>query len=150
MVYSNGSRARECTVGGELWQRDVVACIDLLFKALRGNGSNAPSPAGLIPVDGSPMPLGSTAACEPAPIAREVRARWRSIGATSEYRTMRMSTWRQTVPLHRRLRLAPRRHSKSLGVSYRVLYARWDQMLGKATAATIAFQIALASCQHIA
>jgi len=44
IVYSNSGRLGRCTVGGELWHRDVVACINLLHRALRGNGSTAPSP----------------------------------------------------------------------------------------------------------
>jgi len=35
--------------------------------------------------------LGPTAAHEPAPIARGVWARWKSLGATSDYKLMRMS-----------------------------------------------------------
>jgi IS605 OrfB family transposase len=76
MVYSNGSRVGKCTVGGKLWHRDVAACTNLLLKALRGDGSNAPSPARLA-VDGSPPARGSTAAHEPTPIAREAWARWK-------------------------------------------------------------------------
>ena len=76
IVYSNGSRVGKCTVGGETWHRDAAACTNLLLRALRGDGSNAPSPAGLA-VDGSPVPLGSTAAHDPTPIAREAWARWK-------------------------------------------------------------------------
>jgi len=76
--YDNGSRIGRCDVGGELWHRDVVACINLLHRALRGDGSSAPSPAGS-PVDGSPVPLGSTATHDPTSIAREAWARWKPL-----------------------------------------------------------------------
>jgi len=75
IVYENG-RVGRCSRGGELWHRDVAACTNLLLKVLRGDGSNAPSPARLA-VDGSPVPLGSTAAHDPTPIAREAWARWK-------------------------------------------------------------------------
>ncbi len=37
-----------------------------LSRALRGDGSHAPSPAGARGLDGSPVPLGSTAPHDPA------------------------------------------------------------------------------------
>ncbi|MCD6357881.1 MAG: transposase [Thermoproteales archaeon] len=79
--YSNGSRIGKCSRGGELWHRDVVACWNLLFKALRGDGSHAPSPAGLI-LDGSPVPLGSTAAHDPITLPKGLWARWKSLPQT--------------------------------------------------------------------
>jgi len=81
ITYNNSSRVGKCSKGGELWHRDVVACWNLLLKALRGDGGNAPSPAGLT-LDGSPVPLGSTATHEPAGIPRSLWARWNSLGAT--------------------------------------------------------------------
>jgi len=48
-----------------------------------GNESRAPSPAGLIPLDGSPVPLGSTAAHDPITLPRGLWARWKSLEATS-------------------------------------------------------------------
>ncbi|MFP3301264.1 MAG: hypothetical protein RXN84_02435, partial [Caldivirga sp.] len=42
---------------------------------------NAQSPGGPL-LDGSPMPLGSTATHEPTPITHEVWARWKSLGTT--------------------------------------------------------------------
>ena len=74
IVYSNGSRIGRCSAGSELWHRDVVACWNLLLKALRGGGSGAPSPGGLT-LDGSPVPLGSIATHDPTPIAHGVWAR---------------------------------------------------------------------------
>ncbi|MDK6028292.1 transposase [Ignisphaera sp. 4213-co] len=79
--YGNGSRIGRCSRGGELWHRDVVACWNLLFKTRLGDGSNAPS-LGASPLDGSPVPLGSTAAGEPTVIARDLWARWKSLEAT--------------------------------------------------------------------
>ncbi len=57
IIYNNGSRIGRCSIGEELWHRDVVACWNLLLKALRGDGSSAPSPVGLIPVDVRLVPL---------------------------------------------------------------------------------------------
>ena len=60
-----------------------------------GNGSAASSPGGLR-VDGSPIPLGSTATHEPTPIAREVWVRWKYLDATGKNEPMRMSIQGQT------------------------------------------------------
>jgi hypothetical protein len=43
------------------------------------------------PADGGPAPLGPTAAHEPAPTARGAWARWKSLGATSDHKLMRVS-----------------------------------------------------------
>ncbi len=81
IIYSNGSRIGKCTLGREPWHRDVVATWNLLFKALRGDGSVAPSPAGPA-LDGRPVPLASTATHEPTGISRSLWARRNSLGAT--------------------------------------------------------------------
>ena len=78
VTYSNGSRIGRCSKGRELWHRDVVACWNLLFKALRGDGSNAPSPVGLS-LDVRLVPLTSKAAHEPTGINRSLWARWKSL-----------------------------------------------------------------------
>ena len=78
ITYSNGSRIGRCSKGRELWHRDVVACWNLLFKALRGDGSNAPSPVGLS-LDVRLVPLASKAAHEPTGINRSLWARWKSL-----------------------------------------------------------------------
>jgi len=52
-----------------------------LLRARLGDGSVAPSPVGLT-LDGSPVPLGSTATHEPAGITRSLWARWKSLEAT--------------------------------------------------------------------
>ncbi len=82
---------------GELWHRDVVACWNLFFKALGGDGSIAPSPRGLLPVDGSPVPLGSTATHEPIEIQRSLWARWKSLDMTMNgYEVIGMNIQGQT------------------------------------------------------
>ncbi|MEM4970704.1 MAG: transposase [Sulfolobales archaeon] len=64
IVYENGSRVGVCSVGGEKWHRDVASLWNLYLRARPGDGSAAPSPGGLI-LDGSRVPLGSTATHEP-------------------------------------------------------------------------------------
>jgi IS605 OrfB family transposase len=74
IIYNNGSRVGRCSKGGESWHRDVVACYNLLLRARLGDGSDAPGLGELL-VDGSPVPLGSTAAHEPTGIPKSLRAR---------------------------------------------------------------------------
>jgi IS605 OrfB family transposase len=81
IVYSSGCRIGRCSKGGEHWHRDVVACYNLLLRARLGNGSSAPSLSGLN-LDGSPMPLGSTATHEPTVVARALWARWKPLDET--------------------------------------------------------------------
>ncbi|ESQ23152.1 MAG: transposase, IS605 OrfB family, central region [uncultured Acidilobus sp. MG] len=91
IVYGR-NRHGVCSKGGETWHRDVVACYNLLLRALGGDGGHAPSRLRVVvAVDGGPVPLGPTAAHELTPIARGAWARWRSLGATSEHKLMRMS-----------------------------------------------------------
>ena len=52
-----------------------------LRGARLGDGSSAPSLGGL-KVDGSPVPLGSTAAHDPTAVARALWARRKSLGET--------------------------------------------------------------------
>ena len=81
-----------CSRGGETWHRDVVACYNLLLRALGGDGGSAPSRLrAFVAVDGGPVPLSPTAAHEPTLIARGAWARWKSLGATSEHKLMRVS-----------------------------------------------------------
>ncbi len=82
IVYSNGSRVGKCSKGGELWHRDVVATWNLLLRALRGDGSHAPSPAGSNLVDGRVVLLPSTATHDPIRVQKPVWARWNSLGVT--------------------------------------------------------------------
>ncbi len=79
IIYSDGSRIGKCSKGGELWHRDVVACWNLLFKALRGDGSAAPSSAGLELVDVRPVPLASNATHDPATLPKGLWARWKTL-----------------------------------------------------------------------
>ncbi len=91
--YGNGSRIGRCSKGGELWHRDIVACWNLLFKALRGDGSNAPSPVGHSLLDGRLIPLASTATHDPIGISKSLWARWNSLGATMNlYKMIGMTT----------------------------------------------------------
>jgi len=92
IIYGR-DRHGTCSKGGETWHRDAVACYNLLLRVLGGDGGSAPSRLGaLIPVDGGPVPLGPTAAHEPAGVPRALWARWRSLGATNEHKLMRVST----------------------------------------------------------
>jgi putative transposase len=81
IVYSNGGRIGKCSKGGELWHRDVAACYNLLLKTHLGDGSSAPSLSGFT-LDGSPMPLGSTATHDPTVVTRALWARWKSLDKT--------------------------------------------------------------------
>jgi len=76
--YDNGSRIGKCSKEGEIWHRDVVACWNLLLKALRGDGSIAPSPIGLN-VDVRLVPLASNATHDPIGIPKSLWARWKSL-----------------------------------------------------------------------
>jgi len=79
IVYGR-NRHGVCSKGGETWHRDVVACYNLLLRALGGDGGHAPSRLrALVPVDGGPVPLGPTAAHEPTGVPRALWARWRSL-----------------------------------------------------------------------
>ena len=80
--YGNGSRIGKCTKGGELWYRDVVACWNLLLKALQGDGSHAPNPVRHTPVDGRLVPLASKAAHDPITLPKGLWARWKSLPQT--------------------------------------------------------------------
>jgi putative transposase len=64
-----------CSKGGEKWHREAVALINIYFKALEAlyegpaqKGFGVPGLA----LDGSPVPLGSTAASEPIEIHRSL------------------------------------------------------------------------------
>ena len=80
--YGNGSRIGRCSKGGELWHRDVVACWNILLKALRGDGSSAPSPVGHTFLDGRAVPLPSTATHDPIGIPKPLWTRWKSLPQT--------------------------------------------------------------------
>ncbi len=65
IVYGMDRRG-VCSKGGETWHRDVVACYNLLLRALGGDGGSAPSsPRAFVAVDVSPVPLGSKGSHDP-------------------------------------------------------------------------------------
>ncbi|MCC6047431.1 MAG: transposase [Desulfurococcaceae archaeon] len=90
ITYSNGSRVGRCSKGGELWHRDVVACYNLLLRVRLGDGSSAPSLGGFN-LDGSPVPLGSTATHDPILITHEVWARWKSLDVMNKHELKRIN-----------------------------------------------------------
>ena len=69
-----------CSKGGERWHREVVALINLYFKALEAlYEGNAQKDFGVSILDGSPIPLGSTATHEPIGISISLWGRWKSL-----------------------------------------------------------------------
>ena len=81
-IEYDGSRLGRCTKGGEYWHRDVAAVWNLFLRASRGDGSNAPSPAGLISVDGRAVPLPSTGLHESIGVPRALWARAKPLRPT--------------------------------------------------------------------
>jgi IS605 OrfB family transposase len=103
IVYGR-NRHGVCSRGGETWHRDVVACYNLLLRALGGDGGHAPSRLrALIPVDGGPVPLGPTAAHEPIRIPRSLWARWKSLGTNGSLSTALALAMRVEVPRDKRV-----------------------------------------------
>jgi len=84
ITYDNGDRIGVCSLGGEKWHREVAGTWNLLLRVVGGDGSKALSPRPLLHVDGSSMPLGSTATSEPTWIARKTWARWKSLGGCTK------------------------------------------------------------------
>jgi len=80
-----------CSKGDERWHREVVALINLYFKALEAlyEGS-AQKGFGVPSIDGSPIPLGSTATHEPIEIPRSLWGRWKSL---DDHRDVITSLW---------------------------------------------------------
>jgi len=72
-----------CSKGGERWHREVVALINIYLKTLEAlyEGS-AQKGFGVSTLDGSPMPLGSTATHEPIGISISLWGRWKPLDAT--------------------------------------------------------------------
>jgi IS605 OrfB family transposase len=69
-----------CSKGGERWHREVVALINIYLKALEALYEGyAQKGFGVSILDGSPMPLGSTATGEPIEIPRSLWGRWKSL-----------------------------------------------------------------------
>jgi hypothetical protein len=75
--YGEG-RIGICSKGGEKWHREVVALINLYFKALEALYEGyAQKGFGVSSLDGSPVSLGSTATSEPIEIPRSLWGRWK-------------------------------------------------------------------------
>jgi IS605 OrfB family transposase len=69
-----------CSKGGEKWHREVVALINIYLKALEALYEGiAQKGFGVLSIDGSPVPLGSTATHEPIEIPRSLWGRWKSL-----------------------------------------------------------------------
>jgi transposase, IS605 OrfB family, central region len=80
-----------CSKGGERWHREVVALINLYFKALEALYEGyAQKGFGVPSLDGSPVPLGSTATHEPIEIPRSLWGRWKSL---DDHRDAMASLW---------------------------------------------------------
>ena len=73
----------------------------IIGRALRGDGSVAPSPAGFTPLDVSPMPLGTNATHDPIGIPKSLRARRNSLGAILLYHDITENLAKK-YPEHRR------------------------------------------------
>ncbi len=76
--YNSSSRIGKCGKGRELWHRDVVACWNLLLKALRGLEHCSHHLVGL-DVDVRLVPLASNATHDPVGIPKSLWARWKSL-----------------------------------------------------------------------
>ena len=71
-----------CSKGGERWHREVAALTNIYLKALEALYEGpAQKSFGVLGIDGSPMPLGSTATSEPIEISRSLWGRWKSLDA---------------------------------------------------------------------
>jgi len=69
-----------CSKGDERWHREVVALINIYFKSLEALYEGyAQKGFGVLSLDGSPVPLGSTATSEPIEIPRSLWGRWKSL-----------------------------------------------------------------------
>jgi len=80
-----------CSKGDERWHREVVALINLYFKALEALDEGiAQKGFGDPRVNGSPIPLGSTATYEPIEIPRSLWGRWKSF---DDHRDVITSLW---------------------------------------------------------
>jgi putative transposase len=80
-----------CSKGDERWHREVVALINIYFKALEALYEGyAQKGFGVSILDGSPVPLGSTAINEPIEIPRSLWGRWKSL---DDHRDAIASLW---------------------------------------------------------
>jgi len=81
ITYNSNTRIGKCSKGGEIWHRDVVACYNLLLKALWGDGSYAPNLVGYN-LDGRFVPLVSTVTHDPMGIPKSLWTRWKTLPQT--------------------------------------------------------------------
>jgi IS605 OrfB family transposase len=82
-----------CSKGGERWHREVVALINIYFKALEALYEGIAQEGFWflsLDLDGSLFPLGSTATHEPIEIPRSLWGRWRSL---DDHRDVITSLW---------------------------------------------------------
>ena len=70
-----------CSKGGERWHREVVALINIYFKALEAldEGIAQKGWVLILDLDGSPVLLDSTATSEPIEIPRSLWWMWKSL-----------------------------------------------------------------------
>jgi putative transposase len=69
-----------CSEGGERWHREVAALINIYLKALEALYEGYAQKGFEVSIlDGSPIPLGSTATYEPIEIPRSLWGRWKSL-----------------------------------------------------------------------
>jgi hypothetical protein len=98
----------------------------LVLRARLDDGSNAPSLGGLL-VEGSPVPLGSTATHDPIEVSKSLWARWKSLDAMRIYepleRASRDKRWRQVE------RATPPTLSASCNLLIRQVSLRYRQVL---------------------
>ncbi|MDT7887580.1 MAG: transposase [Desulfurococcales archaeon] len=80
-----------CSKGGEKWHREVVALINIYLRALEALYEGiAQKGFGVLSIDGSPVPLGSTATHEPIEIHGSLWGRWKS---SDNHRDVITSLW---------------------------------------------------------
>jgi hypothetical protein len=81
-----------CSKGGGRWHREVVALINIYFKALEAldEGIAQKGWVLILDLDGSPVPLDSTATSEPIEIPRSLWGRWKSL---DDHRDVIASLW---------------------------------------------------------
>ena len=80
-----------CSKGGERWHREVVALINIYLKALEALYEGSAQKGFEVSIlDGSPIPLGSTATGEPIEIPRSLWGRWKSL---DDHRDAIASLW---------------------------------------------------------
>ncbi|MDT7889576.1 MAG: transposase [Desulfurococcales archaeon] len=79
LIEYGENRIGACSKGGKRRHREVVALINIYLKALEALLGIAQKGFEVSILDGSPVPLGSTAIHEPIEIPRSLWGRWRSL-----------------------------------------------------------------------